>query len=55
MNHFSAIGAAGLVMDVHTGEILAYVSLPTYDNNLFSGPVSENALQQLLVELFRLV
>ena len=28
MATFSAIGAAGLVMDVHTGEVLAMTSLP---------------------------
>ena len=27
-DHFSAIGAAGVVMDVHTGEVLAMTSLP---------------------------
>jgi penicillin-binding protein 2 len=43
----SASGVA-IMMDVHTGEILAYVSLPSYDDNLFSGPVSSSALQQLL-------
>lgn len=28
---FEAIGGAGVVMDVHTGEVLAMVSLPDYD------------------------
>jgi cell division protein FtsI (penicillin-binding protein 3) len=31
--HFSAIGAAGVVMDVHTGEILAMTSLPSFNPN----------------------
>lgn len=31
VNQFHAIGAAGLVMDVTTGEILALVSLPDFD------------------------
>jgi cell division protein FtsI (penicillin-binding protein 3) len=31
--HFSAIGAAGVVMDVHTGEVLAMTSLPTFNPN----------------------
>jgi cell division protein FtsI (penicillin-binding protein 3) len=33
MTHFSAIGAAGVVMDVHTGEILAMTSLPAMNPN----------------------
>jgi cell division protein FtsI (penicillin-binding protein 3) len=33
MAHFSAIGAAGVVMDVHTGEILAMTSLPAMNPN----------------------
>ncbi len=34
MKKYSAVGAAGAVMDVHTGELLAMVSLPSYDPNL---------------------
>jgi cell division protein FtsI (penicillin-binding protein 3) len=33
MDHFSALGAAGVVMDVHTGEILAMTSLPAMNPN----------------------
>ncbi len=33
MTHFSAIGAAGVVMDVHTGEIIAMTSLPAMNPN----------------------
>lgn len=32
---YDAIGGAGIVMDVNTGEILALVSLPDYDANQF--------------------
>ncbi len=42
--------AAAVVMDVHTGEILAMVSLPTYDNNLFSETLSQEELDALLNE-----
>jgi cell division protein FtsI (penicillin-binding protein 3) len=34
MHTFDAIGGCGIVMDVHTGEVLAMVSLPDYDANL---------------------
>jgi penicillin-binding protein 2 len=40
--------AAAVVMDVHTGEVLALVSLPMYDNNIFSGKIDEAKLQQYL-------
>jgi len=33
MQHFSAIGAAGVVMDVHTGEVLAMTSMPSFNPN----------------------
>ncbi len=39
-----SLNAAAVVMDVKTGEILALVSLPTYDNNIFTGEVDEAAL-----------
>ncbi|HEU4759739.1 MAG TPA: penicillin-binding transpeptidase domain-containing protein, partial [Dehalococcoidia bacterium] len=40
--------AAAVVMDVHTGEVLAMVSLPGYDNNMFSGPLSAEELAALV-------
>ena len=40
--------AAAVVMDVKTGEVLALVSLPLFDNNVFSGKVDEARLQQYL-------
>ncbi len=39
---------AAVVMDVHTGEVLALVSLPMYDNNIFSGKIDETKLEQYL-------
>ncbi|MHB1356735.1 MAG: penicillin-binding protein 2 [Anaerolineae bacterium] len=40
------VGAA-IVLDPRTGEVLAIVTLPTYDNNLFSGGISSNDFSRL--------
>ncbi len=40
--------AAAIVMDVNTGEVLALVSLPMYDNNVLSGKIDEDKLEQYL-------
>ena len=40
--------SAAAVMDVNTGEMLAMVSLPTFDNNVFSSSLSEEELAALL-------
>ena len=34
MAEFSAIGAAGVVLDIHTGEVIAMTSLPSYNPNI---------------------
>jgi cell division protein FtsI (penicillin-binding protein 3) len=39
---FSAIGGAGLVMDVETGEVIAMVSLPDFDPNHVADDPAEN-------------
>jgi penicillin-binding protein 2 len=44
----SSDNATAVVMDVHSGEILSMVSLPTYDNNLFSSTISQQELDDLL-------
>ncbi|MGB6837396.1 MAG: penicillin-binding protein 2 [Dehalococcoidia bacterium] len=44
----SSTNAAAVVMDVRSGEVLATVSLPSFDNNLFSGEIDEAQLQRLL-------
>ena len=40
--------ASAVVVDVRSGELLAMVSVPTYDANLFTGGVDETALQAIL-------
>ena len=42
MTHFSAIGAAGVVIDIHTGEVLAMTSFPTLNPNV-AGHGSDDA------------
>jgi penicillin-binding protein 2 len=39
--------AVAIVMDVHTGELRAMVSLPAYDNNALTDPVDQEALPGL--------
>jgi penicillin-binding protein 2 len=40
--------AAAAVMDIKTGELLAMVSVPGFDNNVFSGPLSAQDLAALV-------
>lgn len=44
-----ATNGAAVAMDVNTGEILAMVSLPTFDNNLFS-PTTDSAKRQAVLQ-----
>jgi cell division protein FtsI (penicillin-binding protein 3) len=48
MGTFEAIGGCGIVMDVHTGEILAMVSLPDYDANQARTSINENTLNRAI-------
>ncbi len=48
-NANSPVGVA-IVLDPRTGEVLAMVSLPSYDNNLFSGGISAEDYEKLLTD-----
>ena len=41
-------GGAGVIMDVHTGEILSMVSYPSYDQNVMSNGSDTNAVEGYL-------
>ncbi len=40
--------AAAVVMDIRNGDVLAMVSLPDFDNNVFSGPLSAEDLAAMV-------
>lgn len=44
----SAAGGAGVIQDVNSGEILAIVTYPSYDNNLFVGGISQQEYTKLV-------
>lgn len=44
---YSAVGGGGVIENVKTGEILAIVSYPSYDNNLFVGGISQKDFDKL--------
>ncbi len=51
MQSFQALGAAGVILDVDTGEVLAMASLPTFNPNAISGPIPRNNMTQSRYEL----
>jgi len=40
--------ASAIIMNIQTGEIIVFVSTPTYDNNLFTVPISHKNWNKLL-------
>jgi cell division protein FtsI (penicillin-binding protein 3) len=54
MQHFSAIGAAGVIMDVHTGEVLAMTSLPAFNPNAPGQATPEQMFNRATLGVFEL-
>ena len=54
ITHFSAIGAAGVVMDVHTGEVLAMTSLPSMNPNVPGAATPDQMFNRATLGVFEL-
>ncbi len=54
MDKFLAKGAAGLVLDVRTGEVLALSSLPDFDPNDLNGPKNLSEMNKVLQGVYEL-
>ena len=54
MAEFRAIGAAGLVLDARTGEILAMVSLPSFDPNQIAASAAEGRFNRVSLGVYEL-
>jgi len=54
LTEFSAIGAAGVIMDVHTGEILAMTSLPSMNPNVPGQAAPEQMFNRATLGVFEL-
>ncbi len=51
MNNLQARGAAGVILDVRTGEVIAMTSLPSFNPNAIQGPPPRNNVTQSVYEL----
>lgn len=54
MAKFSAIGAAGIVMDVHTGEVIAMASLPSFNPNNPAGATPDQLFNRATLGVYEL-
>jgi len=52
MAEFQAIGACGIVMDVHTGEVIAMVSLPDFDANQAGDAPAEQRFNRAVTGMY---
>jgi cell division protein FtsI (penicillin-binding protein 3) len=52
IDFFQAIGGCGIVMDVHTGEVLAMVSLPDYDANTFRNAPPDDRFNRTVTGMY---
>ncbi len=52
MDEFQAIGGCGIVMDVHTGEVLGMVSLPDYDANDFGNTPADDRFNRAVTGMY---
>ncbi|GAB6854733.1 penicillin-binding protein 2 [Asaia astilbis] len=52
MDEFQAIGAAAIVMDVNTGEIISMVSLPDYDANDFGRAPADSRFNRAVTGMY---
>jgi cell division protein FtsI (penicillin-binding protein 3) len=54
LKEFSAIGAAGVILDVHTGEVLAMTSLPEMNLNIAGKATPEQMFNRATLGVFEL-
>jgi cell division protein FtsI (penicillin-binding protein 3) len=54
MERYSAIAAIGIVMDVHTGEVVAMSSLPDYDSNDRQQALNKDRLNRATAGVFEM-
>lgn len=54
MGHFRAIAAAGLILDVRTGEVIALVSLPDFDPNVPTDALRPDRINRINVGVYEM-
>ncbi len=54
MEKFKAKAAAGLILDVNTGEVIALVSLPDYDPNVPTDALDPNRINRMAVGVYEM-